>query len=312
MKACNCTSGLTNTGTSCSPLMAVQKKLILVPYFDSTGAQNSIPFSATLTDAYFSALINQTDTSKRWYPLPEMKNINDDRAEPIMETFEDASMVQVQQGVRKFDGLLIQQAPYLLNAIQAMRCTDIGVYVVDKDGNLIGSLGNGQNDCDPTYLYPIRIDQNSIYGLFEKTTDKKTSKIKMGFQFHVDENDANLRVITAVEANSNLALLNGLLSVCSDNFNLAHTYFQTTLKVVGYGTPINPVLSKGLVAADFALYNLTQSAAVTITAVTESPAGTYKIEFAHQTTANILQLTPTKTGSDFSLVVANHIQIPTT
>lgn len=312
MKACTCTSGITNTGTSCSPLMAVQKKLIFVPYFKADGTINSIPFSATLNDAYFSALVNNVDPSQRWYPLPEMKNINDDRAEPIMETFEDQSMVQVQQGVRKFDGLLIQQAPYLKGACDSFRCIDIGVYVVDKNGNLIGSLGNGQTDCDPTYLYPIRVDQNSIYNLFVKTTDKLSSKIKMGFQFHVDEDDANLCLITATEANSNLALLNGLKNICSDNFNLAHTYFQTTLKVEGYGTPINPVLVKGMTLAQFALNNLSSGLPVTVTAVTESPAGTYKIEFAHQVTGNILSLVPTLNGNDFTDVVNNHIQIPLT
>lgn len=312
MKACTCTSGLSNTGTACSPLMAVQKKLIVVPYFKSDGTQNSILFSATLNDAYFSALINQSDPSQRWYPLPEMKNINDDRAEPIMETFEDQSMVQVQEGVRKFDGLLIQQAPYLLNAIKTMKCIDIGIYVVDKDGNLIGSLGNNQVDCDPTFLYPIRIDQNSLYGLLEKTTDKKTTKIKMGFQFHVDEDDANLRLITAAELNSNVAILSGLLNVCSDNFNMSHTSFSTTLKIEGYGTPINPILQKGLLITDFALQNLSSNSPVTITSSTESPVGTYNLTFSHQATGNILQVTPTKTGRDFTDVIANHIQIPIT
>ncbi|WP_196302365.1 hypothetical protein, partial [Streptococcus pneumoniae] len=66
----------------------------------------------------------------------------------------------------------------------------------------------------------------------------------------------------------------------------------------------NKNVLSGLVAGDFALYNVTDSAAVTVGSVAESPDGTYLITFAAQTANDVLRITPTKAGYDFSAVVA--------
>ena len=107
---------------------------------------------------------------------------------------------------------------------------------------------------------------------------------------------------------TDISLLNGLLDVTSTYSSIGQTSFKATLKTQ-YGSFLNPVLVEGLVAGDMALYNVTDSASVTITSIAESPDGTYQINFASQTVADVLRLTITKDGYNFAAVTANTITI---
>lgn len=52
---------------------------------------------------------------------------------------------------------------------------------------------------------------------------------------------------------------------------------------------------EGMVLADFYLYNETTAAAITVTSVTEAPAGTYTFVTPAQTSADVLTLTQSST-----------------
>ena len=311
MKACPCNAGLSNSGTACTPIGKVAAQLIIVPLFGSDGTRNGITLTDTIDDTYISDRINDTDKTKRWYPLPVLKNVADDRAEPLTETFEDGSKIPIQQGVRSFSGLVVDNSsPQLLGALESYSCFDFGVLVLDTDGNIIGTIGT-QEECDITTLYPIRVDKGSWNPLFVKASDKLSQKIKVMFDFYRTEQDSALRMITAAEMTADTTALTGLVDVCAEYSAEDNTTFTATLKTF-FGTPKSPVLVEGLIAADFALYNVTDSLAVTISTVTETSAGVYVFTFPSQTNADELRLTPTKTGYDFALVVANHIQMPLT
>jgi hypothetical protein len=313
-QVCACANGFSNSGTSTTPLIKVAKKLIFVPLNDSEGNPNRITLSDVLNQAYFLALVNQADKTKRWYPMPEMLNVDDKRAASTVETFENGSKVFIQQGARDFKALLVNAPQQLVAALQSYRCDEIGVLQIDICNNMIGTLGTDQDACDPIYLYPIRLDEASIDPIFIKMTDKLSQKIELNFSYHMDENDADLRVITQDEAGYNLTNLSGLLQICADYTDIHTTGVTATLKVEGYGTPITPLTDKGLVAADFALYNVTNSASVTISTAVETPAasGIYVITHAAQTIGDEMRLTPTKTGRDYTDVVANTYQIANT
>ena len=95
-----------NTGHRCSPLFEVAAIIVAVPTFDSLGVKNSIPLASVLNQAFFDALINQVDESKRWRPFPLMKNIEDVRAEATFFEFDDNSKEFVHEGSREFKGLI--------------------------------------------------------------------------------------------------------------------------------------------------------------------------------------------------------------
>jgi len=285
--------------------MKVARKVIFVPIYGSSGSRNGILLSSTLNQAFFDALVNEADKEDRWFPLPSLVNVENTRGENILETFEDNSSVFIQEGSRSFKGWIVEGPPQLKGKIESARCVDIGVFIIDKNGNLIGSISS-----DGTILYPIKLDKSSVAAMLIWSSDTTTQKLELSFNFSVDEKDENLRMITCDElGDADLLSLNGLLDVNSEISSESTTDFSVRL-YTDYGTPINPVLVKGLTISDFSLFNVTDSLAVTITSVTENPEGTYDIDFAAQTSGDVLRLTPTKDGFDFTNVINNPITVP--
>lgn len=292
---CNCNATLNNTGTpTCEPLMSVMKRVVIVPLYDDAGVKNYIDLTTTLNQAYFTARINDTDPSQRWYPTPEIKNITSEKADSVFEEMEDASKFFIRQGIRSFLGLMPKQSPTYLGKLEGFRCRQIGIYIIDKDGNLIGSF------TETGKLFPIRVDEASWNPVLVFGTDTTVQKISLGFDFHVDENDSDLRMITATDISPvNLNAISGLLDVNAEISNESTTGFTAAL-TLDYGSIINPLSVKGWVIGDFSLYNEDDALAVTILTVTESPAGTYAFTFAAQGSGETLTLSATKTGYEFA------------
>lgn len=302
--ACRCNIGLSNTGTACTPIAEVAKKLIVVEYFKEDGSVNSIDLStATFDQTFFSNLVNQSDPKLRWYPLPNMKNVTTERAEPIRESFDDGSVAFVGQGSKSFTGIIINGAPQLAKSLESVRCVEIGVYIVDKTGNLLGS---GITDG---FLQPFRLDKDSFSVRVIPATDTTIQKVEVSYNYSIDEKDEDVVMVTAEEMTYSPVNLQGLLDITAVYSSISTTSFKATLKTV-YGTPLNPVLDEGLLITDFALYNVDDSAAVTILTMTENPDGVYTFTFAAQGSGEDLRLTPTKDGRDYSAVVASLVTIP--
>ena len=293
MRACDCNIYFANTGTpGCRQLMAVARKLILVPTFDSTGVRNKIASGATINAAYFTAAINNADTTKRWYPTGLIDNIEDARAEPIMETLNSQKKLFVQDGIRSFKGIIVEESNILLGQYEKFMCKDFSTFIIDKESNLIGSY-------DGTDLYPISIDKDTFYPMLVKTTDTTVQKIQLQFEYSRSEMDKELKMILFAEmAGVNPILLSGLLDVVVTTSSPATTSFKAALALI-FGTFKTPMVVTGWLAADFTLYNVTDSASVTILTAVESPNGTYTITYTSQTSGDVLRLTATKNGYEF-------------
>ena len=63
INAFTCNYGLSDTGTGCTPIIQVLKKIIIVPYYNNSGAQNTIPLSNPGTVALSSGTVTGTGTS---------------------------------------------------------------------------------------------------------------------------------------------------------------------------------------------------------------------------------------------------------
>ena len=302
---CRCDNTLANTGVGCKPIMGVAEKLVLVPYFDNAGNINSITLSSTLNKAYFDALVNQTDKSKRWYPLPKFENVLNERAENVVETFEDGGKYFVKPGTRSYKGWLIDGSPQMEGKLNNLKCSEIGVFMIDNRGNLIGMI-----DETGLKLNPVKIDSQSVMARFINMGYAASGKIEFGFDFDSAELDRNLRMITCDTIDYNLRLqLEGLLDMQVTYSSIDTTSFIATL-FVDDGVSTTKVPVKGLVKADFTLANLTTPAAITITSVTEVTDGTYTFVIPVVTPGDDLELTPTKAKYDTSLVVASVISVP--
>jgi len=302
--ACKCDVGLSNTGTACTPLQAVARQYILTPKFKADGTLNKLDITSTLNTAFWTSQVNAT-AEERWYPLPRVQNVTDEKGDNIVQSFNDGSTAFIAEGARTVVGFLPGQAPHLVGQINDARCSEIAMYVIDKDGNLIGKC------IEDGFLHPICLEDDTISATYVKNDASATvSGVNIAFTWSLDEKDENMSMITVDEMTDGVAGIKGLLDISSSYANISTTGFDVTLTVDGYGTKLTPQLVKGLVAGDFALFNVTDSLSVTILTATESPDGTYAITFAAQTSADVLRLTPSKDGYNFSAVVTNTITIP--
>lgn len=303
--SCSCDVSLSNTGRpNCQPIQSVTKSIFVVQKYAADGSLNFIDTTDTFNAAYFTARINDADPTKRWYPITGIKNVAVTKADSIFENFDDASKIFIREGLKSFTGIIPSADPTFLGKIKGLRCAEFGVYVVDKDGNLIGSSTN------TTELYPIMVDAASWNPVLVSATDTTIQKIALNYDYSIDELDENLQMILASDITGvNLLTIEGLLDVYSAYSVISTTSFKAKL-TTSYGSIVNKQVVKGLVAADFALYNVDDSASVTILTAVESPAGTYTFTFAAQGSGEDLRLTPTKNGYDFSSVVASLISIP--
>lgn len=286
---CKCDLGLSNTGKpNCVTLQSVTSKLVLVPLKDSTGAKNYLDLATTINEATFTALINQADSSKRWFPLGLFENVEMAKADSTFEEAPSGRKVFIKQGKRSFAGELWNETPQLLGKIQDNRCVDFGVYVVDVNGNLIGSKVG-------TKLYPIPVDNESFEAKLMFATDSTAQKVMVAFDFYRLFDESTLWLVTADEASLDFNNLEGLLDVNMAFASITATGAVATL-TLDYGTAINPIKVKGLVKADLALYNVTSSSSVTITTATENADGVYTLVFPSQTSASTLRLSLVKNG----------------
>ena len=261
---CNCEAGLSNTGRpNCVPIQSVTSKLILVPKFANDGTMNGIDLTQPIP--VWNDLVNETDVSKRWFPLPVFENVELPKADSQFEEANSGRMVFLRQGKRSFAGELWSEdsSPTLLNKLQGNRCVDFGIYIVDVVGNLVGSkVGNT--------LFPIPVDNPSWDPKYMFATDSTTSKIMLNFDFDRLFNEGTMFMITPIESGLNFNDLDGLVDVNVLNLTQVNSTDLEFDAKLDYGTALNPLLFKGATASDFALYNNTTSTLENIGGVVEN------------------------------------------
>ena len=313
--ACVCSNGFGNTGTpNCSPLFTVAKKLILVQTFDSSGALNKLDSSSVLSQAALDLLINETDASKRWYPLPLIENVAGERAESQFEEAGSGRKSFIKQGTRSMSFEIFEQGPVLEKQLEGIRCGKVSVFIIDAEGSIRGM----ELETPDGFLYPIKIDKNSWDVNLNQATDSTGEKLVISFDYDQTEQDALLRMITSNNIDADLLDSAGLLDILA-------TY---TLPVVGsvtvnlktlFGSMGNEIADTGLVAADFFdvvggtasnAFNVTDTAAEPIASVVETPIGSgqYLVTYtAPVTVSDIIRFTIVKDGRDYTAVATNPV-----
>lgn len=296
MAICNCNSTLSNTGTaSCKTVMSTTRKLVLVPYIADDGTQNSIDPTDTFDDAFFSALVNNSDTSKRWYPLPLIENVDDVRTEPEYFTFASDRKIFVGDGTRTFTAVMPQESTELLSRLESFMCTKVGAYLIGEDGEITGQISS-----DGTELFPVLIQDNTLYFGLTKSKPKEPQMLTITFEFSDAIRDSQLRIIPAADITANVLLLDGLQTIQAVVSADSQTGFTVTL-TTATASATSGIPVRGFLAADLKLYNNTDdpghAAAIALTLVSETD-GVYVFTHASQTASDVmeLELAPAKTG----------------
>ena len=291
MIGCDCNAGLSNTGRpNCVPIFGITSSLIIVPLYANDGTKNGIDLTSALPS--WSGLVNEADASKRWFPLPAFENVELPKADSLFEEANSGRQVYLRQGKRSFSGELWAEdsTPTFLGKLQKSRCVDFGIFIVDVQGNLIGSQEGG-------YLYPIPVDNPSFDPKFMFATDSTTQKIMLGFDFDRLFDESTMYVINVDEAGQDFTQLEGLIDVNLLNLALTTTTASFTAKL-DYGTAINKILYKGASAtSDWSIDNLTDgTTGITPSNVQDNGDGSYVLTFASQTAGDELEVKVAKTG----------------
>lgn len=292
---CKCSQGLKNTGSKTCPTGKRLTKVIYMNRFANDNTENGILLTdiqgATGLDAaYWEARINDTDESKRFFPTETIRSIEDIRADPTTEDFDGIPFV-VREGNRTFTGVMIDASPQYKEALDAAKCVDVGVYLVDVAGNLIGRLS-----ADGTKLLPLPVAKGTWYTMFVFATDSSVQRVMLNYTYDNIFNDGELRYVSAGAMGVDLRTINGLFDV-NTNVETAANATQVVVDfTLIYGTLDDPIAARGLVASDFAA--TFDGGAINIVSVTEDPAnfGRYTIVYDAQVAAGTLAVTLTKTG----------------
>lgn len=297
MANCSCDVLLGNAGApGCVASHGVARKLIRVPLIADDGTENKIDLSVALDQAAITALINQADPSKRWYPTPNFKTVTQEREDSITESFDDGSVAFVRDGVKTFTGFITKPAsPQLVGVLKDDRCTTFGVFIVDDAGNLIG------RDISDGFLYPIPVDNGSYNPTYIEPTDTTVAKVNLVFNFSTLFQDENIGFIAADDIDATLLNENGLKDVVFTEISSSTTELQITASFI-YGPSNAKLPVTGLLGADFVLSN-TQGGvivAVTLDGSTETTDGSYTLDFTSdpQTASETYALSVSKNGLD--------------
>lgn len=286
MSVCSCSVTLSNTGTpGCYSIQDVAKKLIMVPMQDSSGNLNGIDLSSIPTNSTILGYINNTDDKARWYPLPEMENVTNERGDPITEEFPSGNVYKVRNGTKTFTGQMIKQGAEYAGQIESFGCEDMGAYIIDASGNVIGDKSTSG------YLYPIRINTQTWDVRTQDTGDQSIARILLTFQWNNAVQDSDIGMLLASDFASDVDWLeyNGLIDLDGTVSSISTTGFTMKVYTI-FGSVANPKVITGLASGDFEIYNETTTSTVAISTLTESPAGTYAFTFLAQTSADELSL----------------------
>ena len=276
MADCLCGTGLGNLGlSSCVVNRNVTNKLFFVPVYDSTGVKNKIDLTDPINEATIIALINQSDASKRWYLSPVFENVVKATADTTFEEAPSQRKKRIKAGKKSFSAEHWDVAPQLEGKYNEYLCGGWGVIELDIDGNIIGKKVG-------TDLYPIPVDGDSFDVKYVDPTDAATSKLMVSFDYNRLMKSEELWLISADELGADLNDQDGLKDVELEFVSKTSTQVVVNA-TLSYGTAVQLLKVKGLLAADFALYNNTLSASHTIATVTEGTGaneGQYTITYA--------------------------------
>lgn len=258
--------------------------------------------SFSFVNNFFTNMINHPDPSQRWFPLPLMKNGVNKRGNSIMKTYDDQTESKVQQGARKLTAIIAGKlaSTGLLGAILSGSQIEAGMYVLDKDNNLIGTVDVPGN---AGWLYSTKIDTNSLDPVYNPGNDKDEQELMLQFNIDSTESDTYLDALAGslnglsgdIDPNAQLSTIQAVINVTAVfsaiDTSTANKTFTMQLKTSA-GSALTRVNDQGVVVSNFIspvtgvagkVYDNTAAADVTVTSVTEilgatgRPTGVYTV-----------------------------------
>ena len=274
--------------------------LIVVPLFAEDGTEFSIDTtSVTMDQTTIDDYINETDKTKRMYPIIGLKNVESVKAENNLETFNDGDIQIISEGVRNFKAVLPSTSRQYLGQLKNLTCSQVGVYMIDSCGNFLGrKVGD--------LLKPKKVALNTWSAILMWATDSTGQNTDLTFNFAKTERDENDAMIIADSITADLSSLSGLIDVTFTNpvgDSAAKTLVVDAATI--YGGMQTTILREDLVLGDF---TATLNGGAEVIVSTPNVDGTYTITFTSAIiVTDIIVLSATKTGLDISDLTFTYI-----
>ncbi len=295
-----CTGKQMNSGTAKSVVTSPTVTGYLWPRIGSDGTLNCIAktdfVDGKLSQAYIDGLINADEPEDRLLPLPEFKNVTNERAESVKQSFDDGSNAKIRDGIRSFSAFLPKSPSKYLGVFEPANCDVYSMILVGECGELAGyTPDDGEN------FYPLPISQGSMDAMLQWATNANIHGNNIAFEFSRAFTDQQVAIITSEGLDFDSLSLRGLLDVKVSGSSIAT---QTDLLyVVDYGMEIDQeIFLKSLVDGDVVIINTSQGDAVVVIDtfdVTNADIGEYIAEHAvGVASTDVLRIETTKTGFD--------------
>lgn len=285
--ACN---GALNTGQpSCVPKKGVDSGLFMVNQIANDGTANKIPFGTIIDAAYIEARINDTDESKKWFPVQDLKTVTGERAENVTQDIDGVSQ-NVKQGARNYNGTIYGNAgnPQMEGALKSRASIRDAYFKISLEGDLTGNLEAVSKD-----LLPIKIEFGTLKVLYKEPTASEVQNVNIQFSVKETEKDSNMRTLNAASITTDLVDVKGLIDVQGVVTLPAITGFTLNAELI-YGNPFALPAFTGALVADWVLTDTVLGVVVPASAI-EGADGEY-VFLATLTSTNTIVLTSSKIG----------------
>jgi hypothetical protein len=291
MALCDCNLTLANTGANkCTPVFGVGVIPVLVPLVAADGTANQIDLTTyTGSQAEWDALTENPDRTKRWYPLPKVKNVENVRGDAVFESFDDGSNEFVRQGTRTYQAELTGKKIQVLGNLEGAGCAEVGIVFVDDCKQLIANK-------DGDFANPIPIDGNTWQVNLVLATGSTVNKLQLNFEFDSLAKDSDLGILEASASIIDLTSLKGLSDMAYTFGAITATDAKITLTTSTLsmiGVPI-----EGITQPDWSAFNVTDNSIVAIPQSSEGVGGEYTVDFLAQTPGDIIQLSAIYAGCE--------------
>ena len=304
-----CKGTIMNSGTTKSVVTSPTVTAYLWPRYGADANLNCIKktdfVNGVLPQAFIDALINAPNYEDRLYPLPEFKNVTNERAESVKQSFDDGSSAKIRDGIRNFSAFLPQAPASYLDVFAPANCGEMAIILVGECGEITGYTP----DKGSTF-YPLPISKGSMDAIYQWATNASVSGNNVAFEFSRLFTDSQISVITAEGTEFDALGLRGLFDVVGSGSSIATA--STLLYLVNYGMDFDvDMFLSTLVDGDIVIKNETQGdAVVTIDSfdLTNAAEGVYVLAHAAGVVStDILRFESIKAGyviPDFKTITA--------
>lgn len=291
---CSCSGGVPGWGLADCFTGVDRATSIAFQRLKNGSTVNSI--SPLITQISWEALLYTKVAGTRISVLNDIKTYTSDRDDEITETI-DGIDYSVSQGKKMISFVVVKPPMGLQNYINSIACQSTGFYLPTASNQLIGTGVAGT-----TTLKPIPIQKGTLTTKAIDGTKETFAKLQVTFQVDERYQDGDTLFIDSDQIQADLNNTNPMIQAVGSNPNGLSASTTTKIEVDLAFALSGKISTTGLDALTnfddtdfFAIYNTTTSAAVVVSAISESAtvSGRYTLSFTAQTLADVLEVSAT-------------------